>query len=98
MQFEIIFGPERERIFMFRSSGVVRHVTFLAAAVLAAGVGLAEQPPTAMLTLEPAITLPSLPVAFVVTIVNPADRPLPIWDVMTLKVTTTTGSFDAKGL
>src|SRR5438034_8999935 len=83
---------------MVRSSRMFGQAAFLVIAAVAAVAGAAQQRPTAVLTLEPATTLPSLPVAFMVTIANPADQPVTIWDVMTLKVTTANGTFAAKGL
>jgi len=50
-----------------------------------------------ILSLEPAVTLPSIPVAFMATIDNPGDNPAVVSSA-TLRVTTAAGTFDAKGV
>jgi hypothetical protein len=60
-------------------------------------VAAAEQP-SVVLSLEPAVTLPSLPVAFLVTIDNPSNDPIIVADAAKLRVTTAAGTFDANGV
>ncbi len=56
----------------------------------------AAEQPTVVLSLEPAVTLPGIPVAFMVTIDNPSNDAIIIGDVAKLHVTTAAGTFDAE--
>jgi hypothetical protein len=55
----------------------------------------ADQPPHVSLRLLPAMTLPGLPVGFLITIDNPYPHPAVIVDGVRLKVTNAAGTFDA---
>jgi len=65
---------------------------------LGTATAFSQQPPSAVLALDPSTTLPGLPVAFVVTIANPSDHPITFMNAMKLRVTTASGTFMATGL
>lgn len=58
---------------------------------------VASEQPSVVLSLEPAVTLPGIPVAFLATIDNPGNDPILMTDSATLRVTTAAGTFDANG-
>ncbi len=79
-----------------KTPSLLQYVARCVPIVLLATRVIAAPPPTATFTLEPSVTLPGLPVAFNVTVMNPSDESVTMLDVMTLDVTTATGRFSAK--
>ncbi len=73
-------------------------LTFLILAVISARASASDLPPRVNLVLLPGVTLPGLPVGFLLTITNPSPQPKVVGQFASLKITNTEGTFNALGL
>jgi hypothetical protein len=73
-------------------------LTFLSLAVVSVSASPSNLPARVSLVLLPAVTLPGLPVGFLLTITNPSAQPEVVGQFAGLKVTNAAGTFSAIGL
>lgn len=73
-------------------------LTFFLLAVITASAAASDLPPRVNLALLPPLTLPALPVGFLLTVTNPSTQPTVIGPFASLKVTNAAGTFSALGV